>query len=122
MDVEDERNEFALCAVARCLVLGDFVRIGILVGLVLVVLVNFNVGSGCSVDATYIKEPGSVVEVCDTIGLSAVNLLAVFVDAVESLGKGAGVRSTARLNEVDDVSQDAVVHGVASRLVVEEAV
>ena len=97
MDVEDEGSEFAVGTVGCCLVLGDFVRIGILVGLVLVVLVNFNVGSGGSVDATYIKEPGSVVEVCDTIGLSAVNLLAVFVDAVESLGEGAGVCSTARL-------------------------
>jgi len=54
MDVEDEGSEFAVGAVGCCLVFGDFVRIGILVGLVLVVLVNFNVGSGGS---TYIEEP-----------------------------------------------------------------
>ena len=108
MDVEDEGRKCAVGAVGRCLVFGDFVRIGILVGLVLVVLVDFNVGSGCGVDAT-------VVEVCDTIGLSA----SIFLP---SLSNPSGVRSAACLEEVDQVGQDAVVHCVASRLVVEVAV
>ena len=122
MDVEDERSEFAVGTSGRCLVFGDFIRIGILVGLVLVVFVDFNVGSGCGVDATYIKEPGTIMEVSDTVGLSTVNLVTVLVDTVEALGKGTDVRSAACLQQVDQVGQDAVVHCVASRLVVEQAV
>ena len=97
MDVKDERIKFSVGAGGRCVVLGDFVRIGILLGLVLVVFVDFNVGSGCGVDATYIEEPGTIMEVSDTVGLSTVNLVTVLVDTVEALGKGTDVRSAACL-------------------------
>ena len=50
MDVENEGREFAVGAGGRCLLVGDYVCIGILVGLVLVVFVDINVGRGCGVE------------------------------------------------------------------------